>query len=125
MVKTPSAAVIKELPTQAISHNMTRAVKTIATGRSVSLADYHNLSESEKQQLHHLARHSRVETDLPNPKQSDEDADLRRFEILRGERVAGNDSSEILKELKELLKKFVKEGRLPRAEVNAILMELL
>jgi hypothetical protein len=125
MVKTPSAAVIKELPTQAISHNMTRAVKTIAAGRSVSLADYHNLTEPEKQHLHHLARHSRVETDLPNPKQSDEDADLRRFEILRGERVAGNDSSEILKELKDLLKKFVKEGRLPRAEVNAILMELL
>lgn len=125
MVKTPSAAVIKELPTQAISHNMTRAVKTIATGRSVSLADYHNLSESEKQQLHHLARHSRVETDLPNPKQSDEDADLRRFEILRGEVVAGNNSSIIAKELKDLLKKFVKEGRLPRQQINEILMEMI
>jgi hypothetical protein len=125
MVKTPSAAVIKELPTQAISHNMTRAVKTIATGRSISLSDYHSLTESEKQQLHHLARHSRVETDLPNPKQKDEDADLHRFEILRGELIAGNDSSQIKKELKALLKSFMSSGRLPRAEVNAILLELL
>lgn len=125
MVKTPSAAVIKELPTQAISHNMTRAVKTIATGRSISLSDYHSLTETEKQQLHHLARHSRVETDLPNPKQKDEDADLHRFEILRGELIAGNDSSQIKKELKELLKSFMSSGRLPRAEVNAILLELL
>lgn len=125
MVKTPASGYIKELPTKAISHNMTRAVKTIASGRGVTLAEYHALNEDEKSHLHHLAKHSRVETDLPNPKQSDDDADLRRFEILRGENLAGNDSSVIKKELKELLKKFVSEGRLPRQQVNAILMEMI
>jgi hypothetical protein len=125
MVKTPSGAVVKGLPTEAISHAMSSAVKKLATGKSITISDYHSLTEPEKQRLHHVAKHSRVEHDLPNPKQSDEDADLRRFEILRGERIAGNDSSEILKELKDLLKKFVKDGRLPRQQVNEILMELL
>lgn len=125
MVKTPSGAVVKGLPTEAISHAMSHAVKKLATGKSINLSDYHNLTEPEKQRLHHVAKHSRVEHNLPNPKQSDEDADLRRFEILRGEVVAGNNSSIIAKELKDLLKKFVKEGRLPRQQINEILMEMI
>jgi hypothetical protein len=125
MLKSPSGAAIPKIPSERVSHNMAKAVKSIGSGLSPSLADFNSLSEDEKKKLHHISTHSRVKHNLPNPKLNDDETDLNRFNILRGELVAGNDSTPLKKEFKTLLKKFMKEGRLPRQQVNEILAELL
>jgi hypothetical protein len=48
-----------------------------------------------------------------------------RFEILKGQILAGNDSKELVKEFKVAMLKFVKEGRIPKREANEILYELM
>lgn len=48
-----------------------------------------------------------------------------RFNILRGEIIAGNDSPKIAKEFKVMLMKFMNEGRIPKRQANEILQELL
>ena len=125
MLKSPSGAAVSKIPTEAISHYMAKAVRSIGSGLSPSLSDFNSLTETEKKKLHHISTHSRVTHNIPNPKLNDDEADLNRFNILRGEIVAGNDSSTLKKEFKGLLMKFMKEGRLPRQQVNEILAELL
>jgi hypothetical protein len=125
MLKSPSGAAIPKIPSERVSHNMAKAVRSIGSGLSPSLSDFNSLSEDEKKKLHHISTHSRVAHNIPNPKLNDDETDLNRFNILRGELVAGNDSTPLKKEFKTLLKKFMKEGRLPRQQVNEILAELL
>jgi hypothetical protein len=52
-------------------------------------------------------------------------AEEDRFNILRGEITAGNDSPKIAKEFKTMLLKFMTEGRVPRQQGNSILHEML
>ena len=56
---------------------------------------------------------------------TDDEADeLKRFELLRGEAMAGNNSPKILQELRKLVIKFMSDGRLRKAEGLNILMQI-
>lgn len=56
---------------------------------------------------------------------NDEDKkDLARFEVLKGEYNAGNNSDKLLKELRLLIVKFMNNGRIHRSEGLNLLMEL-
>ena len=91
-----------------------------------SLSDFEMLTPDEKKKLHHITRMSRVENvDVPNPSKDAEEKELDRFNILRGEIIAGNDSSQIAREFKALLMKFVREGRIPKRQANEVLEEML
>jgi hypothetical protein len=48
-----------------------------------------------------------------------------RFEVLKGEIMAGNDSPELTKEFKILILKLSEEGLLPKGEVRGLLLDLL
>jgi hypothetical protein len=53
------------------------------------------------------------------------DEDERRFEILKGIRGAGNDSPQLRTELKNLLIKFHKQGRISKQKLGEILYDLV
>jgi hypothetical protein len=53
-----------------------------------------------------------------------EDEDERRFEILKGIRGAGNDNPKLREELKGLLLKFHKQGRISKTKLGEILYDL-
>lgn len=126
MIKSPSGAGVKEIPTEAITHRLAVVMKHMAMGQKPPLEDYERLTADEKSKLHKVAKHSRVEGyGIPNPQKSSEESEMDRFSILRGEIVAGNDSSVVAKEFKMLLMKFMREGRVPRRQGNEILEELL
>lgn len=50
--------------------------------------------------------------------------DSERFELLRGEVMAGNNSEKVLKELRGLIVRFINEGRLHQREGTNLLMEI-
>lgn len=54
----------------------------------------------------------------------DNQKDLARFQLLRGEIVAGNDNPQIVAELRRMVVKFVTSGTLPRKIGNEILVEI-
>jgi hypothetical protein len=54
----------------------------------------------------------------------DEKKDLDRFNILRGELIAGNNSDKLVKELRSLIVKFLNTGRIHKAEGMNLLQEL-
>ncbi len=126
MIKSPSGAGVKDIPTEAITHRLAVVMKHMAMGQKPPLEDYDRLTADEKSKLHKISKHSRVEGyGIPNPQKSSDESEMDRFSILRGEMVAGNDSSTIAKEFKMLLMKFMREGRVPRRQGNEILEELL
>jgi hypothetical protein len=56
---------------------------------------------------------------------TDEDkADGKRFEVLRGEYLAGNNNEKLIKELRMLITKFINSGRLHKTEGLNLLLEL-
>jgi hypothetical protein len=50
--------------------------------------------------------------------------EMNRFEILKGQIIAGNDNRELVKEFKTMLLKLSNEGRVKKAEAREILMDL-
>ena len=51
-------------------------------------------------------------------------ADAKRFELLRGEYLAGNNNDKMIKELRQLITKFINTGRLHKTEGLNLLLEL-
>ena len=126
MVKSPSGAAVKQIPTQSVSSHYATALHYIAGGNHPPLDLYDKMSKDEKAHLHQVVKHSRVEgSGVPNPQKEDEDKELNRFHILKGEIIAGNDSTPLAREFKGLLIKLMRQSRIPRREGNEILEELL
>jgi hypothetical protein len=55
---------------------------------------------------------------------STDEEDRKRFELLKGEYIAGNNSPKVLQELRRLVVKFINEGKIRKSEGMNLLMEL-
>jgi len=126
-MKTPKGGVVKEIPSQKISMGLVRVLKTIGKGALPSFDEIKGLAEGDKETLHKVITHSRLndKVSVPTPQsKTDEEKLADRFDILRGEIVAGNDNKALVKEFKVLLMKLLNAGRVPRKEAHDILTDL-
>lgn len=126
-MKTPKGGVVRELPSQKISMGLVKVLKTIGKGAMPSFDDIKGLAEGDKETLHKVITHSRLndKVSVPTPQsKTDEEKLADRFDILRGEIVAGNDNIKLVKEFKVLLMKLLNAGRVPRKEAHDILTDL-
>jgi hypothetical protein len=57
-------------------------------------------------------------------KNDEEQEEEKRFDLVKGQYIAGNDNPEILKELKRLLIKFIMEGKIPKGQGNELLFQI-
>jgi hypothetical protein len=55
---------------------------------------------------------------------STDEEDRKRFELLKGEYLAGNNSPKVLQELRRIVVKFINEGKIRKVEGMNLLMEL-
>ena len=84
-----------------------------------------NLTTSDKNLLHDVINHSHItHVVVPKPDLTKLEQDLHRFEVLRGEIGAGNQSNAVVKELKHLIVKLMNQNKLPRREASEVLIEL-
>jgi hypothetical protein len=126
-MRTPKGGAVKELPSQKISMGLVRVLKTIGKGSLPSFDEIKGLAEGDKETLHKVITHSRLndKVSVPTPQsKTDEEKLADRFDILKGEIVAGNDNRELVKEFKILLLKLLNAGRVPRKEAHDILTDL-
>jgi hypothetical protein len=110
-----------------VSGPVTNVLKKIAGG---SLPDYEDiacLTEDEKTYMSDLMDKAKLndKIKIPSPAKTKLQRESDRFEILKGQILSGNDSKELLREFKLLLLKLTKEKRIPRAECNEVLYELM
>lgn len=126
-MKTPKGGVINKIPSQKISQGLASVLKTIGKGILPDYDKVNGLRDEDKETLHKVITHSRLtdKVSVPTPKSKTEEEQMAdRFDILKGEIVAGNDNPKIVKELKMLLMKLINTGRIPRKEAHDILTDL-
>jgi len=125
-LKTPYGKSVPNFPAKLVSENLTNVLNTIVGKGVPSFDDLNKLSEEEKQFLHKLASVSQISDKLsiPTPNKNEEQKDVNRFLILKGEIMAGNDSSQLIKEFKLLIIRLKNNGVLPKKEATDLLIEL-
>jgi hypothetical protein len=107
-------------------------ISDIIYEKKVNENDYQNLDDEEKKIFDDLLTLSKMDKSdslkLYNHKKynSDEiDRDIKCFNILRGEILAGNDSKEAVKEIKALLFKLLNEKVISQRDYSSLVYRLL
>ena len=86
-----------------------------------------DLSKDDKDLLHRVAKQAHLldKMNVPTPNLTEEEQENYRFDILKGEINAGNDSKDVIKEFKLLLLKLIHKNKLPRRQAQEILLDLI
>jgi len=122
-LKYPSKGLtIHQLPRTKISNSLKNILIDALENKKFSQNKIKNLETEELRLLKKACDLSHIEHHI-YIKQDEEE--LERFELLRGQVQAGNDNPDIIKELKFLLHKFLADGRIKRHDVNTIMYEIM
>lgn len=126
MLRTMKGGTILSVPTQRVSKNLSKVLKKIVGGSTPAFDDLNELNDDDKALLFKMSKTSKVGDSLsvPNPDKLKQEREDRRFEILRGQIMAGQDNKDAIKEFKLLLIKMMNNGRIPKAQAIDILTEL-
>lgn len=127
MLRNPSGGVLADLPTHKIGDKLTKIVKTMVGGSIPSFEEINELEDHEKDHLHKILRRTKQldKVSVPKPKQhSKNETEMIRFEILRGQIMAGNDNRHLVKEFKVLLIKLMNRGVVPKRQAHDILVDI-
>jgi hypothetical protein len=118
---------IKGHPSKQISKNLSCVIKTIVGGGIPKYDDLHNLSNEEKAYLHNVSKKAGIidKISIPTPSKDMQDRDIHDFEVMKGEILAGNDSTILIKKFKLLLLKLSKSNLIPKRETSEIMEDLL
>ena len=124
MIRSKKGGGIPSLPTQKVSKGLIKAVSKIVNGKTLDYEDINELNEDEKEHLGNVVSKSHLADKFKIPKTCKIDAENNRFEILKGEILAGNNSPTAIKEFKLLIVKLMNQNRLPRRQGTEILTDL-
>jgi uncharacterized protein YuzB (UPF0349 family) len=131
-IKYPSKSALKYFKKQKISPKLKSLVYKLVlsqeNGDGIDVEEYNALSDADKKLLDKVIKLGQLDHDenlklLQIEKLTDKeiDADVKRFDLLRGEIIAGNDNPEMIKELKLLTIKLMNNGMIPKQEANELL----
>ena len=118
---------VKGYPSKKISRNLSNVIKTIIGGGVPKFNELSNLSEDEKEYLHTVSSKAGImdKLSVPTPSKDSMEQDVHSFNVMKGEILAGNDSSVLIKKFKLLLLKLSKNGTLPKRECQEIMEDLI
>ncbi|NBO26239.1 MAG: hypothetical protein EBU96_05510 [Actinobacteria bacterium] len=123
-IKFPSLASHPKIPQRIVSDELAALITKILETGQMNAPLYAALSTGDKKYFDSLAHMCKIDGKLgiaPSPKN---DEDLRRFQIVRGEILSGNDAPQLIKELKLLTLKLVTEGKIPKRSAHDLLIEI-
>ena len=126
-VRTIKGGAIPKLPTLGISPALGGIIKKMVGGGLPTYDEMNALNEDDKNTLYKVFKLSNIDKVdmLPSPDKTKEETEMNRFQILKGQIQAGNDSAELIKEFKRMLMKFISGGKIPRGQGMEIVCELL
>ena len=126
-LRTPAGGMIRELPPQRMSPTLHSVVSTLVGSGLPSYEHISKLTDDDRDKLVEICRVCHIEVpSVPKSTNMDnEEKENYRFEVLKGELFAGNNSPKIVKEFKTLLLKFINRGKVPRREGHEILQNLI
>jgi FtsZ-binding cell division protein ZapB len=121
-----SGGSVKDLSNIPISEDMQDILNDLIDNKKFNEKHLHRLSASEKRIFKKLINGSGLygKYKVKLVESDQEQKENERYEMLKGIYSAGNDSREVIQELKQLIIKFMNDGRLPRKEALEIIYEL-
>jgi len=125
-LRTLSGGKVSKYPYRELSQPLSKLLKHILEDRLPDEYDIRVLDIDDQELLFNLAKDARINDrlNIPTPTMSRDEQTLNRFEILKGQIIAGNDGTEVVKEFKSLLVKLSDEGSIKKSEARDILMML-
>jgi hypothetical protein len=118
----PSGKNLNTWKSRRVSLPLANVIRKLVNKGKPSFDEMSELSEEDKHILGDFIRKAKLEIDIPNSKIDRED--LNQFEIMKGEIMSGNDSTELIKKFKLLIIKLTHQDRLPKGQAKEILMDL-
>lgn len=125
-LRTLNGGKVVKYPLRELSEPLTKLMKRILEDRMPDEYDMQTLDLDDQHMLFNLAKDACINDRLqiPTPKLSKNDQLMNRFEILKGQIIAGNDGTEVVKEFKSLLVKLSDDGSIKKSDARDILMTL-
>jgi hypothetical protein len=124
MLRTLKGGAILNVPTQRISKNLSKVLKTIIGGGNPDFESLNVLTDGDKEVLYNISKTSRISHSVPNPNKSSQEKEDSRFELLKGQIASGQDNKDAIKEFKLLLIKMMNQKRIPKGQGIDILTEM-
>lgn len=131
-LRHPSTAPVRQIPRTPISSNMKRILNSILYEGTFDENDYKALEEDERKLFDDIVDYAKADTVgevrlFKHKKYHDDARDtmVKRFNTLKAEIIAGNDSPGAIKEMKCLLFKMLDNRIIQRAEFNRLLAQLV
>lgn len=121
-----SGAYVHSIPTCEVSEDFVDILENFLQTEKLNERALKRLDKKEKQLISTLLNKSGLygKYKIKVAKTEEEIAEEERFNLVKGEIIAGNDNPELIKELKRFIMKFVIEGRIPKREANELLFQL-
>jgi hypothetical protein len=124
----PCGSPVRKVKPRYISNNFKEFLEYFIETQKFNENLYNQLSDAEKKHFYDCVKESGLyktkDVKLNNPFKEQEMKEMNRFDILLGEIEAGNDNPKMVKELKTLLIKLTKAGKISRKESMETLEEL-
>jgi hypothetical protein len=124
VIRFESGACIHKIPAKRIGKEVQNVLGKIAGGSMPNFEDINSLSQDDRRYLFNIQKMAKMDAQIPSPDKDTETKEMEMFEKMKGEILAGNDNKDLIKKFKLSLLKFANDGRIPRREVNELLMEM-
>ena len=117
---------VASIPVQHISEDLRDFIVDILHHKKASQKEFNRLPIQEQKLFEKFATGAGVFHSLGlNPPQDEDDKkNIERFEVLRGEWMAGNNSHELVRELRKLVIYFMDAGRLTKSQGRDLLLNI-
>lgn len=124
----PGRGCVQTLPHKYVSQDFINLLMTVMDENLLDKSLFNKLTDDEQQYFRLLASKCEFDTVLGmgvgSSLSEQEKKEHERFEMLRGTIIAGNNSPEVLKEMKMFILKFINEKRLPKQQGHDLLYEI-
>lgn len=122
-IKFPSLAANPRIPQKVITKNFAELLQDLVATGQLSPKLYAELSDDDKDYFADIAHQCQIGGKLGIPRKEN-NKDMERFAVIRGEILAGNDAPQLIKELKHLTLKLVSGGKIPKKSAHDLLIEI-
>ena len=126
-IKSINGHGVAKYPAKSLSPKLTKIMKRMLDNNMPDASDFNEMDIEDQKFLYNLAKDSNImdRLDIPTPKMTKDGEEEYRFDVLKGQIMAGNDSKELVKEFKQLLLKFSNDGRIKKSDAREILLDLV
>jgi hypothetical protein len=113
-------------PVRRVSKDFGNVIRTIVGGGHPEYRQLEKLDDEEKLYLNQLVKKSNIQDRLsiPTPNRDDDEKDIHQYEVMKGEILSGNDSFDMVKKFKILIRKLMRKELLPKNQAKDILLDL-